>query len=549
MVKGPWYWVNIVYLNILVLTGNVILLQMWRQTPIPFNRQYAAMFLGSLAPWAGLFIYISGNSPLNLDLSPFGMIITGLVYLFSLVYYRIFDIIPVASTVVLEKIRDGVLVVDTQERVVDMNASAVNFFGKKNDVIGSKLETLFQPDSGMAISIMNATAGQWEFRENTPNGPHWLDMMFSPLSNREGETRGHAIIVRDITKRKLAQAQLERANAELYRHIEELDKFNLEMKLLNEMSAELQTCNQMEDAYPIMERFLKTLLPGLEGGVYIYDQEQNVMELLSCWGDFQPGTKTFRKEECWGLCKGEVHRVGLHDEAMMTCIHVEKNRDLTYVCDPLIVEGFTFGVLHYYYQNKDLSDNQRQLGRIVIDAIKLALTNLKLKENLRHESIRDPLTSLFNRRYLLETMKLEMYKASRNGTFLSIIMVDIDNYKEINDQYGHTRGDQVLIQVSQLFLKNIRRGDIACRYGGDEFMLVLPGAPPKVALARAESIRGETINLNFTVGAERVHHVTMSMGVAAFPHNADTVESLIQAADNALYRAKEAGRNRTIYAE
>ncbi len=547
MVKGPWYWVNIAYMNLLILAGNLILLQMWRQTPIPLNRQYAAMFLGSLAPWAAEFIYIAGYSPYNLDLTPFGMIIAGMVYLFSLVHYRIFDLIPVARSSVLESIQDGVLVVDARERVVDMNASAVKFFGNKADLIGSKLETLFQPAAGTALSIMHA-AGHWEFQHNTPDGHYWLDVMFSPLTTREGKIRGHAIIVRDITKRKLAQAELERANTKLYRHIEELDNYNREMKQLNEMSTALQSCNHLQEAFPIIERFLKHLLPSLGGGVYIYSEECQAMELLSGWGDFPPDRKTFNKEECWGLCKGEIHQVGFYDENMMTCVHVEKKKDLTYICNPLMVEGLTFGVLHYYYPLNNLSENQKQLGLVVLDAVKLALTNLKLKENLRQESIRDPLTGLFNRRYLEETMKLEMYKAVRHNRYMSVIMADIDNYKVINDRYGHTRGDQVLILVSQLFLQNIRSGDIACRYGGDEFMLVLPGAPPEVALNRAEFLLQQTNNLNFTVGAKRVHQITLSMGVAAFPTDADSAPALIQAADQALYCAKAEGRNRAVFA-
>jgi len=547
IVKGPWYWVNIGYLNLLVLTGNVILLQSWRQTPVPLNRQYAAMFLGSLAPWAGLFTYLSGRSPLNLDLSPFGMIITGLVYLFSLIHFRIFDMVPVASTVVLETMRDGVLVVDSQERILDMNAAAVKFFGKKVDIIGRKLETLFQPGSGIAVNIMNATAGQWEFQENTPNGPHWLDMMFSPLTNRDGETRGHAIIIRDITKRKLAQEELERANTELSRRIQELDKYNREIKQLNEMSAELQNCDLLEEAFPIIVRFMHILLPSLRGGLYIFSPGADVMELAACWGGYEPGMKTFYKNECWGLLKGEVHRVNLENRDMI-CAHVERENGFNYVCHPIIIEGFPFAVLHLIYISTELSENQVQLARIVIDAIKLALTNLKMKVNLRQDSIRDPLTSLFNRRYLSETLKLEMFKARHAGKPLSIIMVDVDNYKEINDQYGHARGDQVLISMSQLFLENIRSGDFSCRYGGDEFMIVLPGAPPDIAFARAELIRQETQNMRLAGDGSQERRITLSIGVASFPGNANTVEALIQAADNALYRAKQEGRNRTIVA-
>lgn len=548
IVKGPWYWVNIGYLNLLVLTGNLILLQSWRQTPVPLNRQYAAMFLGSLAPWAGLFIYLSGRSPLNLDLSPFGMIITGLVYLFSLIHYRIFDMVPVASSVVLETMRDGVLVVDSQERILDMNAAAVKFFGKKTDIIGRKLETLFQPGSGIAVNIMNAAAGQWEFQENTPNGSHWLDLMFSPLTTRDGEIRGHAIIIRDITKRKNAQEQLERANTELSRRIQELDKYNRDLKQLNQMSAELQNCDLLEDAYPIIVRFIHILLPNLKGGLYVFTPGSDVMELATCWGGYEPARKTFDKNECWGLLKGEVHRVNLENMHMI-CAHADRQTGFKYVCNPMIIEGFPFALIHLNYLSTEISDNQVQLARIVIDAIKLALTNLKMKVNLRQDSIRDPLTSLFNRRYLNETMKLEIFKARHAGKPLSIIMVDIDNYKEINDQYGHSQGDQVLISMSQLFLANIRSGDIVCRYGGDEFMIVLPGAPPEIAFARAELIRQETDTMLLAKEGSQDYRITLSIGVAAFPGHANSVEALIQAADNALYRAKQEGRNRTIIAD
>ncbi|MDD4172190.1 MAG: histidine kinase N-terminal 7TM domain-containing protein [Syntrophomonas sp.] len=544
MSRGPWYWINICYLNLLILMGNIILLRSWRQTQAPLNQQYAAMFFGSLVPWGGLLVYLSGNSPLNLDLSPFGMIFTGLVYMFSLIHFRFFDIIPVASTVVLEKMRDGVLVVDTRERIVDMNTAAVNYFGRKSDIIGCKLETLFQPNSGIAVNIMNAAAEQWEFQENTPQGSKWLDMMFSPLTNRQGETRGHAIIVRDITKRKMAQAQLEMANTELSRRNRELDYHNSEMKHLNEMSALLHTCTLLEEAYPIIEKYMQIQLPELGGGLYVFSPEHNAMELAASWGDAFSIRKAFNNDECWGLCKGEIYRHS-GDDLEATCAHIEKEKGGNYVCHPLIIEGIPFGLLHYHYLSNDVNDNHIQLTRIVVDAIKLALSNLKMKENLRQESIRDHLTGLYNRRYMAETMKLEMFKAQRTGDPLSIIMVDVDNYKGINDLYGHTRGDQVLFQVSQLFQENIRNGDIACRYGGDEFILVLPGAPLEIAFARAELIRQAAKNMVVKLDESGEQLMTLSMGVATYPDHASTVESLVQAADSALYAAKQAGRDQT----
>lgn len=542
--RGPWYWVTFFYSNLLTLSGNVFLLQIWRQTPKPLNQQYAAMFVGSLAPWAALLIYVTGNSPLNLDLIPFGMIFAGVVYLYSLIHYRIFDIMPVASTIVLEKMQDGVLVIDTQKRVVDMNGSAVRFFGKKSEIIGCRVETLFQPGSAISANIMNAAAGQWEFKEDSPDGPYWLDMLFSPITNFDGEPQGYTIIIRDITKRKLAQSQLELTNAELSRRIQELHKYNQEMKQLNEMSTQLQACKMLEEAYPLIEGFMQILVPELGGGLYILGQETNQMELVVSWGDFNKEISELAKDECRGLSRGEVYRVG-PEHPEQPCTHVEMKNQLDYICQPLMVEGFPFGLLHYHYRSSDLSDNQMQLALIVVDAVKLALTNLKMKEDLRQESIRDPLTGLFNRRYLAETLKLEIFKAHRSNKPLSIIMIDIDYYKQINDCFGHPRGDQILILISQLFMENIRSGDIACRYGGDEFILVLPGAPMEVAFTRAELIRQETRNMNINFDEGWDHSVTISMGVSSYPDNGNTVEALIQAADKALYRAKQEGRNRT----
>ncbi|MCX5779846.1 MAG: PAS domain-containing protein, partial [Firmicutes bacterium] len=215
LVPGPWYWVNVLYINLMVLIANVILVQMWLKTPSPFNRQYVAMFVGSLVPWAGFFVYLLGYSPYNLDLSPFGMMITGWVYIYLLVRYRIFDFMPVASTVVLDRMRDGVVVVDTAEYIVDMNAAAIKFFGPRAEKVGKKLESIFHPLSGTPVTIADNVTGHMELEEEGPSGYHWLDLMFSPLSNKDGVIRGHAVIIRDITKRKLAQTQLELTNNEL----------------------------------------------------------------------------------------------------------------------------------------------------------------------------------------------------------------------------------------------------------------------------------------------------------------------------------------------
>ena len=183
----------------------------------------------------------------------------------------------------------------------------------------------------------------------------------------------------------------------------------------------------------------------------------------------------------------------------------------------------------------------------VAEDMALALANLRLRETLRSQAIRDPLTGLFNRRYLEETMERELNRVKRQGISLGVIMMDLDHFKEYNDTFGHSAGDELLSALGILLKSQIRGEDIACRYGGEEFLLILPGASLEVALERAESLRQAVKEMH-------QHHqglkpTTLSLGVAVYPDHGDTGLQLIQAADAALYRAKQAGRDRVMAAE
>jgi diguanylate cyclase (GGDEF)-like protein len=253
----------------------------------------------------------------------------------------------------------------------------------------------------------------------------------------------------------------------------------------------------------------------------------------------------FKLDDCLGLSKKEVHRT---QDQEGICKHVANSNGFQYACHPVIIENEPFALLHYYYQSAQISSYQLKLARIAADTVKLALANLRMKERLREDSIRDSLTGLFNRRYMIETLNLEIAQADRSGKPLAAIMIDIDHYKNINDRFGHAVGDHVLVGVGRVLQENIRRGDIACRFGGDEFVLVMPGMSLDVGIARAESIREKISDLDFAFGHDNSVRISLSLGVATFPQQAGDVESLLKAADNALYTAKEKGRNQTVAA-
>lgn len=174
---------------------------------------------------------------------------------------------------------------------------------------------------------------------------------------------------------------------------------------------------------------------------------------------------------------------------------------------------------------------------------------LKSQALLREQSVRDHLTGLFNRRYMEETLERELLRAARKHQPLGIIMLDVDDLKKFNDAWGHAVGDETLRSLGGLLFNRVRAEDIACRYGGDEFILILPDAPRDITLERAGQICELARRLRLQSNGHNLAVATLSVGVAVFPEHGQTSTAILRAADTALYRAKQAGRNRVVVAE
>jgi len=188
----------------------------------------------------------------------------------------------------------------------------------------------------------------------------------------------------------------------------------------------------------------------------------------------------------------------------------------------------------------------QEIAQEIGELLSLSLSNIKLRETLFYQSIKDPLTGLFNRRYLEETFVRERARAKRNNYPIGIVMVDIDHFKQFNDTYGHAAGDMVLAETAHLFSANLRTADIVCRYGGEEFCLMLPEASLEQTARRAEELRAKAEHLRVSLNNTLLGTITLSMGVAAYPVHGESLETLLRTADTALYRAKEEGRNRVV---
>jgi diguanylate cyclase (GGDEF)-like protein len=192
---------------------------------------------------------------------------------------------------------------------------------------------------------------------------------------------------------------------------------------------------------------------------------------------------------------------------------------------------------------ESLSDVVQRLGSALAEQLSLAVGNLRLQETLRSGSERDPLTDLYNRRHLEISLQRELARAMRHGFPVSLVMLDVDHFKAFNDTNGHDAGDEVLRNVAHVLKRHTRAEDVACRYGGEEFLIVLPACPVDDAYAKAEAIREAIAQLHVFSRGTALPRITASLGIACYPEDAERMEDLIAGADAALYRAKSTGRN------
>ncbi|MGH7229746.1 MAG: diguanylate cyclase [Nitrospiraceae bacterium] len=361
------------------------------------------------------------------------------------------------------------------------------------------------------------------------------------------------LISRDMAWRKKAEKQLEENHQKLTGWVTELEREAQEHTILSELGDLLQTCLTTNEAHIVIAKGMRDLFPRTSGALYLIDGSRQGVEVMALWDKHAALQRAFQLDECWALRRGQMHVV--HDPAAgPLCRHFDSSSPSSYFCLPLMAQGEMMGLLHVRCLLPDPvdsdnqpgfpSDSDRRLAVIVGEHISLALANLRLRDALRSQSIRDPLTGVFNRRYMEESLDRELHRASRNNTPLGVVMVDLDHFKQFNDTFGHAAGDTLLTKVGDFLRTQIRAEDIACRYGGEEFVLILPGSSLEATRMRAEQVREDLRQVQVEHGGRFLGMITLSAGVATFPHDGITAKAVLQAADEALYQAKSAGRNR-----
>lgn len=309
----------------------------------------------------------------------------------------------------------------------------------------------------------------------------------------------------------------------------------------------LEACLTMEEASAAFLRAGKSLLAGTTGAFYMINASRDLVTKVFDWGGSEPAD-SFEMEGCWALRRGRTHVVEDMAEGG-TCAHVGSAPGMSSICIALTAHGDSSGVLHIGAPRALFAPAQRRLVQSMAEQLGLAIANIRLRDKLRDQSIRDGLTGVFNRRYIEETLARELTRAERGGEPVGVLMFDVDHFKRFNDTFGHDAGDLVLRHVGGLLRSVFRDGDVAARFGGEEFMVLCPGLGLEQLRESAQRLRQAVKELALTLRGAALGQVSISVGLAVYPTHGRSRDVLVKAADLALYRAKQAGRDRVVFAD
>ncbi|MBI4928628.1 MAG: diguanylate cyclase, partial [Anaerolineae bacterium] len=525
---GPWFWLNVVYVYSLLMAGILLLARAVIRYPMQYRPQLLMLSLGLLFPWLGNIIYILYLTP-GEDMTTVGFALSGLCLLLALFRQGWLDLVPVAREQVVEWMDDGLIVLDDSERIVDINLAG-------RVLLGQMTRTLNPLETGWvglpAIRIAEAWPDFASHYPFTGEAHHELtlqaagkirtiDMRVTLLANRSVSRSGKMILLHDITQLKAVQMEAERARAAA--------------------EALFRIGNALSSAPSLAEGLRQVadqtgFLVECDGGLVMARLHDELV-----------------LQTCWGLCDA-VKDLTIPYTDGMPFEQVQEQLDHTLdqfhtaggtrLILPVIYQGSPAGLLALGRRNdQPFSDSERHYATSLADQISIAFENARILGQLQEMAITDGLTGLYNRRHFFVQSENIYQHSLRYHEPFSILLLDVDHFKGVNDRYGHQAGDEVLRRIAQTCLSVIRRIDIIGRYGGEEFVAALPNTDLKHALLVAERMRAAVENNAFSYNEQRGIRVTASIGVSAMQVTGESIEHILERADQALYAAKQSGRN------
>jgi diguanylate cyclase (GGDEF)-like protein/PAS domain S-box-containing protein len=508
---GPGFWLGVAYSYLLSFVAALFLIQAFIRSSTVRREQIGLMLMGSSFPVIINLLGFLHLSPLHgLDLTPFVFSVSGVLYAYGIFSYRLVDLVPVGREAVVEIMEESVLVIDRQNKVVDLNPQAKKFLDSGvNSPVGRPVELVFS--TWLKDSLLDLSIPQARFQVKvTQSAWRYYDITITPLADRAGLALGRLIIWRDITTQKKIEA--------------EFQKFYLAVEQSNASIVITDTASRIEYANPFFSQITGYDLESVRGLTpQIFKSGLTSDEVYkSLWQAISSGKE-------WG---GEM-------------LNKKKNGELFWEYNRISpVTDSNGNITHYLAIKEDITERKEKDEQLreANAHLKSQLSEIEsLHAQLKEESIRDALTGLYNRKFMEETLEREISMAMRTGSVLSLVIIDVDKFKTVNDRFGHQAGDTVIQTLGEFLRQNTRSGDIACRYGGDEVVVVMPNATLNAAFQRAEEWRVAFLGMEFVFDSQHFS-TSLSLGVAAFPLQVANSFALMNAADKALYAAK-IGRN------
>lgn len=388
-----------------------------------------------------------------------------------------------------------------------------------------------------------------EYRVMRPDGLiRWVsDCATSKfLDNQEMRIDG---AVSDITEQKQAEDMLKKSNQQLALWINELQVRKEKIDLLDSISQALQPCKQLEEVYEVLVKYAQKIFPNQQGALYLYDVQANTLNQTISWGHFE-GESTWQANMCHAWQDSKPH-VSPGSDNRLLCKHDQEHihGDKMYLCAPLIAQGERVGVFYLRRYIHDFSEGEqydsiefwKSMAMMIAERLGFIILNLKLRNDLANQSVRDSLTDLYTPRYLEETLNREIPRAIRYKKNFGILAITIDQFSSFQETMGQAAGNAVLQAYGKFINSQIRRSDIGCRLKENEFIVLLSDASVEDTSKRAELFRMAGKNLKIMFGGQYIRSFTLSIGVIGFPEHGETVNDLLLEAEKALSEAKQSG--------
>ena len=399
--------------------------------------------------------------------------------------------------------------------------------------------------AGNPDKAANPTAnGRLSPRKSFAAWSQTVELKSLPWTAEQVDSARHLVTLVDIELHKIAEEALRASLAEVRRH----DAWMVGLYRMNDL---LLSCETRTEAAAVIAQGAAVIFAGHSGALALRQNGIPEFRLVASWGGNSGLPDIVQMRDCWALRRGETYEVADPANAVH-CPHVHGGQGRPYLCVPLNVRGETLGLLHLEAGNRSPSSSWgelRTLTETVGESVKLVLSNLRFQAALREQAIRDPLTGLFNRHYLDETLPRELERRELRNEPLAVARLDLDHFKLLNDTCGPEAGDLVLLAIGDLLRQSLTGGDIACRYGGEGLALVIPDAALDEVRTRLDGLRQSIADLRLTHRGIELPPVSISVGIAEARQGETDAQTLLARAEVALHRAKAEGRDRVVVFE